>query len=90
MDTLTSSDCHTVHTSNFLNIRHTQCAVATLEHSNPFQPVNYIRIVAFSPGSLKAFFYDETMSIRYSTTMKSSTLLVHIKESYPSLQVSIQ
>ncbi len=70
MDTLISSDYNSAHTSNFTPIRYTQCAVANLEHLEPFQPINYIRIVAFSPNSLRAFFYGETISIRYSTTIK--------------------
>lgn len=44
--------------------------MANLEHLESFQPINYIRIVAFSPNSLKAFFYDETIFIRYSITIK--------------------
>jgi hypothetical protein len=37
------------------------CAVATFEQLGPFQHINYIRIVAFSPDSLRAFFYGETI-----------------------------
>ena len=78
MDTLTSSDYNSAHTSSFTTVRYTSCAVATLEHLGLFRSVNYMRIVAFSPGLLKAFFYGETISIRYSTTVKSLSLNIHI------------
>ena len=54
--------------------------MAILEYSKPFRSVNYMRIVAFSPNSLRAFFYHEIISIRYCTTMKSSPLITSIQE----------
>ena len=77
MGTLSSSDHNFAHTSNPTNIKHRYCAVAALNHSKPFGPVKYIRSVAFSPDSLRAFFYGETISIRYSTTMKSLFLTTY-------------
>ena len=90
MGTLTSSDHNVAHTSNPTNIRRRYCAVATLDHSQPFGPVNYIRIVAFSPDSLRAFFYGETISIRYSTTMRSLSFAIYMRASYSSLRVLLQ
>jgi len=39
--------------------------------------MDYIRIVAFSPDSLRAFFCSETISFRYSTTIKLLPLIIH-------------
>ena len=75
MDTLTSSDYDSAPTLSFTNITYTKYTIATLEHLEPFQSINYIRIVVFSPDSLRAFFYSETISIRYSITMKSFPLV---------------
>ena len=84
MDTLTSSGCSPAHTSSFTNIKHIQCAIATLEHLEPVRPVNYICIVAFSLDSLRAFFSGETLLTRYSTTVKSPPLAIHIQKSCTS------
>ena len=78
MGTSTSSDYNSAHTSSFINMRYISCAVAALEHLEPFGPVNYGRIVAFSPGSLRVFVYGETISIRYSITMKSLPHTIYI------------
>ena len=85
-DTLTSSGYNSAHTSSFTKIRHIEGAVATCEHLEPFQTINYIRIVALSPHSLRAFIHGETISIRYSLTMKPLPLTLQIQESYPSLR----
>ena len=89
MGTLTSSDHNFAHMSNPTNVRHRYCAVATLACLEPLLPLHYMRIVAFSPDSLGAFFYGETFSIRCNTTMKYSSLAKHMKASYSSLRVSI-
>ena len=86
MGTLTSSDHNFAHSLNPTNIRHRYCAVGTLDYLEPFGPISYIRIVAFSLDPLRAFFYGETISIRFSTTMKSLLLAVHMKASYSSLR----
>ena len=88
--TLTSSDHNFAHISNSTNIRHRDCAVATLDYLEPFGPVNYIRIVASLPDSLRAFFHGETIFIRYSTTMISLSLATHIEASRSSLRVLLQ
>ena len=85
--TLTSSDHNFAHISDLTAIRHTYCAVATLDHSKPIEPVNYIRIAASSPNSLRVFFYGETIFIRYSTTMISFSFATYMKASCSSLRV---
>ncbi len=71
MGTLTSSDYDFTHTSRSTKFRYTSCAAATWENLNPFRFVDYIRIIDFSSDLLEAFFFGETISIRYSTTLKS-------------------
>ena len=69
--TLTSSGYNSAHTSSFNIIMYKDFVTATFKHLRLLQPENYIRIAAFSPDSLKVFFCGETISIRYSTTIKS-------------------
>ena len=78
MGTLTSNDHNFAHTSNPAIIRHRYCAVATMDYLKPFGPVNYIRNVAFSPDSLRAFFSSEIISIHCSTTIKFLLLVAQI------------
>lgn len=49
-----------------------------------------MRIVAFSPGLLKAFFYGETIPIRYSTIIKSLSLTIYMQNSYTSFGVLLR
>ena len=91
MGTLTSSDHNFAHILNHTNIRHVYCAAATLGgYLEPLGPVNYIRIVAFSPNSLRAFFHGETIFIHYSTTITSLSLATHMETFYSSLTVLLQ
>ena len=87
--TLTSSDHNFAHISDPTAIRHTYCAVATLDHSKPIEPVNYIRIAASSPNSLRVFFHGETIFIRCSTTMVSFLFATYMEASCSSLSVAI-
>ena len=84
---LTSSDHNIAHTSNPTNFRHRYCAMATLDHLKPLRLENYIRIVSSSPHSLRAFFHGKTVSIRYSTTLRSLLFATHMKASCSSLRV---
>ena len=59
-------------------IRYTSCTVATLQYWEPFRSVNYIRIVASLPNALKAFFYGETISLLYHTTMMTLPHIIYI------------
>ena len=76
------------HAMGTLTFWHRYCAVATLDYKIPFGRVNYIRIVAFSPDSLRDLLYGETISIRYSTTIHSLSLVT--QASYSSLRVLFQ
>ena len=90
MGTLTSSDHIFAHTSSFTKFRDTCCALATLDYLERFEPKDYVRIVAFSPDLPRAFFYGETISIDYSTPVKSLSLAIHMKASKSSLKVLLQ
>ena len=58
-----------------------------VEHLEPFRPVNYMCIVAFSRDSLGVFFYDEIIPLLYSTTVKTLSLIIYMQMSYPSLRI---
>ena len=75
MGTLTLSDHEFAHTSNLTNFRYRYYTLATLDYLEPVKPEKYVRVVAFSPDSLRTFFYRETVSICCSSTIKSSSLV---------------
>lgn len=64
-DTLTSSEYNSAHRSSF-----------TIKLWRSLLPINYIYIIAFSLNSLRAFLCSETMSFRYSATIKLLSLII--------------
>ena len=78
MDTLTPSGHIFAHSLNFTNSRCRYYTVTTGEHLKPFQPINYVRVIAFSPDSLRAIFYDKIISLPYSAIIKSLSLVSYI------------
>lgn len=87
MGTLTSSDYSSAYTLSFIYIRYASYYVNTIEHS--FRSVNYIRVIAFSPYTLRVFFYDKMISLLYSTTVKSLSRDVppHVPENPPCRKI---
>ena len=78
MGTLTSSDDCSAHTSSFTYLRYASYAVATVDYLKPFRLENYVRVVAFSPDSIRAFFYSGTISLLYSTKMMFLSFMIHM------------
>ena len=85
-DILTSTDYCPAYTSSFTYVRYASYAVATVDYLRPFRLVDYVLVIAFSPGSLRTFFYDKIISLLYSITIKSLLLLIFIRRSFPSLK----
>ena len=86
MGTLTSSDHNFAYTSTLTNFRYRYCTLATSDYLEPFRYKDYIRIITFSPDLLRIFFRGEIISIRCSTTTKSSSFIAQIQISCQSLK----
>ena len=57
-----------------LIILYKSCSVVTSEHSEPFLPENYVRIVAFTPDLQRVSVYSATEFFYYSFTIELLSL----------------
>ncbi len=78
MGTLTSNNLDSVHTSIFPIVLCKSCAVATLEHRDPSQLENDLRILAFVPD-LRSLLLTIIEFLYHNTTTKLALLLELIR-----------